>query len=115
MTISRLYQRAHALRMEDKRAGREAAPSEFYLGRALCEHITDMKKANGEILMNRDVEIRMVKKVLQHLAHKPEALRRALLGRLRWPEPWAQVWQRLLRTYGEQPRLLLAIADGMEA
>lgn len=37
MNISKLYQRAHALRMADKRAGTEKAPPELYVGRALIE------------------------------------------------------------------------------
>ena len=116
MNISKLYQRAHALRVDDKTMhDTVVSPAEFYVGQALGEHIHDMRKANGEVLLPRTTHIKMVTMALRRLAYKPEALRRTLLEHLRWPEDMLALWTRLLRTYNYKPLLLLAIADGMEA
>lgn len=115
MNISKLFQRAHVLRMADKRADDEAAVSEFYVGRALRECIYGRKSIDGEALMPRETEVRLITSVFRRLAHKPEALRRVLLRHLSWPDDLTSIWDRLLATYDHKPRLLLAIADGMEA
>ena len=113
--ISTLYQRAHALRMVYKKAGGEVALAEFFVGVALCECIGNMKNTRGETLrpMEALVYIAWAADVVRFFARRPEALRKTLLGC--WPEDMARIWTRLLRTYGRKPRLLLAIADGMEA
>ncbi len=115
MNISKLFQRAHVLRMEDKAfTGREAVP-EFYVGAAIGERITDLKKENGETLIPRETQVLIVVRVFRRFEHKPAALRKTLLQHLRWPEDMERVWDRLLKTYRNKPVALHAIADGMEA
>lgn len=114
MNISTLFQRAHALRMEDKAfTGREAS-AEFYVGQAIGERIIDTKNANSETILPRTTQIRMVTMPLRDLASRPAALRKTLLERLRWPEDMVKVWNALLQKYGNKPAALHAIADGME-
>lgn len=108
MNISKLYQRAHALRMADKTCVVEQTPlAEFYVGQALSECCADL---NTGIM-----QIGFTARILRRYARKPEALRKALLCSIIWPRDWHLAWERLLGTYGTKPRLLLAIADGMEA
>lgn len=114
MNISKLFQRAHVLRMEDKRTSGEQTELEFYVGQAIGERITDTKNANGEKLLPRETQVNMVVRVLRCFEHKPAALRKTLLQHLRWPEDMERVWDRLLKTYGNNPVALHAIADGME-
>lgn len=114
MNISKLFQRAHALRMWDKEMNDEKAAPEFYIGEAIGERILNMKNANGEVVLPRATQIRMATMVLRRLAHKPIALRKTLLVQLRWPEDMVKVWNALLQKYGNKPAALHAIADGME-
>lgn len=114
MNISKLYQRAHALRMRDKAKGDEAPLPEFYVGVALGECVPDVTYVYSKTLHYRAPRVYIVRMALRRLAHKPEALAKTLLHHLVWPEDMTAIWECLLRTYGAKPRLLLAIADGME-
>jgi len=114
MNKSKLFQRAHALRMEDKRTSGEQTELEFYVGQAIAEQIDDMRNANGEVVLPRATQVRMATMALRRLAPKPIALRKTLLVHLRWPEDLYCIWDSLLKTYGRKPVLLRAIADGME-
>ena len=98
MNISKLFQRAHALRMEDrKESGIEDPIPEFYVGQALREHIPISSEAREAI------------DALRCLAKQ-----KALTLHLRWHDDEAAIWISLLKTYGDNPLLLEAIADGME-
>jgi hypothetical protein len=116
MNISKLYQRAHALRMEDKEAGVEETPPEFYVGAALGESIIDFYNPDKDAVVPREKHIRFVVRILRGFACEPKSIHMLLVRCLAWPgNDIPEIWKQLLRTYGERPRLLLAIADGMEA
>lgn len=115
MNISKLFRRAHALRMQCSVTGDATAPSEFYVGAVIGERIVDTKNANGEVLIPRSQEIKMITKTIRRFAEDPVALRKALLVRLNWPEDMAGIWEYLLFCYSREPEILRAIADGMEA
>lgn len=115
MNISKLFQRAHALRMQCASTGGGHAPSEFYVGAAIGQRIVDTKNPNGEILVPRSTELGIVVRTIRRFAEDPVALRLALLVRLNWPEDMAGVWEYLLSCYSREPEILRAIADGMEA
>ena len=115
MNISKLYQRAHALRMADRQDGTAVAPEEFYIGVVIADCFINPEVTNGVIEFLRATEADVVSKALRRFARSPEGLHEELLVRLHWSENWARVWRSLLTTYGDKPLLLLAIADGMEA
>lgn len=98
MNISKLFQRAHALRMEDwTESGIDEPVPEFYVGKALSKHI-GIKRQTREAAS-----------ALRNLAKQE-----ALVLHLHWHDDVAVIWASLLRTYGDKPLLLEAIADGME-
>ena len=99
MNISKLYQRAHALRMADwTESGIDEPGPEFYVGQALGKHIGIKRQASEAA------------DALRNLAKQE-----ALVLHLHWHDDVSVIWASLLRTYGDKPLLLRAIADGMEA